>query len=67
MEEAKKEVPVEPKKEVFKFDANTVLAVLYLYYKTNLITRQHLRTMLAEVKKEWPEDMAKYLVKEANE
>lgn len=49
----------------FKFDANTVLAVLYMFYKNNLITRRHLKDMLAEVKKKWPEDMAKYLVEES--
>lgn len=60
-----KEVPVEPKKEAFKFDANTVLAVLYMLYKTNLISRNNLRLLLAEVKKTWPEDVAKYLVEES--
>lgn len=49
----------------FKFDVNTVLAFLYLMYKTNNITRKHLKDMLAEVKKPWPEDMAKWLVSES--
>jgi hypothetical protein len=49
----------------FKFDANTILAILYLQYKTNQITRKHLKDMLGEVKKKWPEDVAKYLVEES--
>ena len=57
--------PVGSVKESFKFDANTVLALLYMLYKTNLITRKHLKDMLAEVKKTWPEDVAKYLVEES--
>lgn len=51
----------------FKFDANTVLAYLYLLYKTNMISRNNLKQMLAEIKKPWPEDVAKFLVKESNE
>jgi len=50
----------------FKFDANTVLAYLYLLYKTNMISRNNLKQMLAEIKKEWPEDVATFLVREAN-
>ncbi len=53
-------------KSEFKFDANTVLAILYLYFKTNMISRNNLKLMLAEVKKVWPEDVAKYLVEEAS-
>lgn len=49
----------------FKFDSNTVLAYLYLLYKTNMISRNNLRQMLAEIKKPWPEDIAKYLMQEA--
>ena len=49
----------------FKFDVNTVFAYLYLLYKTNMISRQNLKQMLAEVKKPWPEDVAKYLVEES--
>jgi hypothetical protein len=52
-------------KVVFKFDTNTVLAYLYLMYKTNMISRNNLRAMLAEVKKQWPDDVAKYLVEES--
>lgn len=55
----------EKKVETFKFDTNTVLAFIYMMYKTNLITRQHLKTLLTEVKKEWPEDLAKWLVNES--
>lgn len=49
----------------FKFDSNTVLAYLYLLYKTNMISRNNLKQMLAEIKKPWPEDVAKYLMQEA--
>ena len=49
----------------FKFDVNTVIAYLYLLYKTNMISRNNLRQMLAEIKKPWPEDVMKYLVEES--
>lgn len=49
----------------FKFDVNTVFAYLYLLYKTNMISRQNLRQMIAETKKPWPEDVVKYLVEES--
>jgi len=65
MEEVKKEAPVAPKKEPFKFDANTVLAMLYLLFSTNMISRNNLKQMLKEVKTTWPEDVAKYLVEES--
>jgi hypothetical protein len=52
-------------KKPFTFDTNTVLAYLYLMYKTNMISRNNLRAMLAEIKKPWPDDMAKYLVEES--
>lgn len=57
--------PVGPVKEDFKFDANTVLAMLFMWYKCNLITRKHLKDMLAVVKQKWPEDVAKWLVEES--
>jgi len=50
----------------FKFDTNTLLALLYMLYKTNMISRNNLKQMLAEIKKEWPEDVATFLVREAN-
>ena len=49
----------------FKFDTNTVFAFMYLMYKSNMISRQNLKQMLNEVKKPWPEDVAKYLVEES--
>lgn len=49
----------------FKFDVNTVFAYLYLLYKTNMISRNNLKQMLAEIKKPWPEDVVKYLVEES--
>ena len=65
MEEVKKDAPVAPTPEPFKFDANTVLAMLYLLFRTNMISRNNLKQMLNEVKKVWPVDVAKYLVEES--
>ena len=62
MAEEKKVEQVIPE---FKFDTNTILALLYLMYKTNNITRRQVKDILAEVKKEWPKDMAKWLVSES--
>jgi hypothetical protein len=49
----------------FKFDTNTVFAFMYILYKTNMISRNNLQQMIAEIKKPWPEDVAKYLVEES--
>lgn len=49
----------------FKFDTNAVFAYLYLLYKTNMISRQNLKQMLAEMKKPWPADVIRYLVEES--
>jgi len=50
--------------EVFKFDTNTVVYVLYLLYKRNLITRHDLRGMFKIIKEPLPIDVTKYLVEE---
>lgn len=49
----------------FKFDTNTVFAYIYILYQTNMISRNNLKQMIAEIKKPWPEDVAKYLVEES--
>ena len=49
----------------FKFEANSVIAFIYLMYKTNMISRNNLKQMLNEIKKPWPEDVMKYLVEES--
>lgn len=60
------EVKKEDKEVVeFKIDSNTALYIVYLLYKTNIISNRRLKDMLAEVKKPMPSDVAKYLVKEA--
>jgi Ca2+-binding EF-hand superfamily protein len=50
--------------DTFKFDVNTVMYVLYLFYKENLLTRKHLKDMFKIVKGELPKDVIKYLVEE---
>ncbi len=47
-----------------KFNTNTVVFILYLFYKCNLITRHHLRTMFKIIKEEAPGDIMKFLVEE---
>lgn len=54
------------KEENFTFDQNTVMFTLYLLYKANMITRNHLSHMLKIIKETKPElNVAEYLVKEA--
>jgi hypothetical protein len=48
----------------FKFDVNTVMYIIYLFYKENLLTRKHLKDMFKIVKSELPKDVIKYLVEE---
>lgn len=54
------------KEETFTFDQNTVMFTIYLLYKANMITRNHLSHMLKIIKETKPElNIAEYLVKEA--
>jgi len=61
--EVKKEDPrpIEP----FTFDTNAVMFVLYLFYKSNIITRHHLRSMMKTIKEPLPEDVIKFIAQEA--
>jgi hypothetical protein len=47
------------------FNKDTVLYILYLQYKANMITRQHLKTYFAIINGKHPEDIAKWLVGES--
>lgn len=51
--------------EVFTFNKNTVLYLLYLQYKNNMITRSHLKNMFKIINAEHPSNLAKWLVDEA--
>lgn len=56
----------EPKIEEFKFDTNTVIYIIYLMYKNNMITRRHIKDLFAIVKQDVPSDVTKWLVEEAS-
>jgi len=46
--------------------SDTILFMLYILFKANLITRHNLRDLLAAIKKGPPEDAAKFLVAEVS-
>jgi Ca2+-binding EF-hand superfamily protein len=48
----------------FKFDTNTVTFLIYLLYKSNIITRNHMKQMFKTIQEKAPEDIMKYLVEE---
>lgn len=53
-----------PVREGFSFDKNTVFMVLYFLYKTHVIQRNHLKSILREIGEKSEEDIVKYLVEE---
>ena len=65
-EEVKKEVleATRPPSQDFKFDRNTVVFVLYLLYKSNMITRYNIRNFLKIINEPLPADVLGYLVAE---
>jgi hypothetical protein len=56
---------MEENKQEFKFDVNTVLYMLYMQYKANMISRDNLKGMLKVIKGSVDVDIAKYLASEA--
>lgn len=44
--------------------SKTVMYILYILYKSNIITRYNLNRIFKEIKAELPEDITKYLVEE---
>ena len=44
--------------------SKTVMYVLYILYKSNMISRNNLSTMFDAIKGKQPEDITKYLVEE---
>ena len=57
--------PVEPVPAPARLDVPTVMFILYLMYKNNMITRDNLRQMLDSLKKPAPDDVISWLVIEA--
>jgi len=49
----------------FTFDTNAVMFVLYLLFKSNIITRHHLKHMLKIIKEPLPEDVVMFIAQEA--
>ena len=54
---------LEPKP--FTFDTNSVIFMMYLLYKSNILTRHHLRAMMKVVQAPIPGDIIRYIVEEA--
>lgn len=52
------------KTEEFKFDVNTVIFMMYLLYKCNMLSRLNIRQMFGIIKAKIPLDLMKYLVEE---
>ena len=52
-------------KEELKLSVDTVLYMLYIWYKANLISRDNLKTLLKVIKDPIPSDVPKYLAQEA--
>lgn len=55
----------EIKKDAFTFDYNAVLVVLCLLYLSNILTRNHLKQILAKVKNLEGINIPKFLVEES--
>ena len=51
---------------VFVFDKNTVVYLVYLLYKANMVTRYDIKKILKTIESPHPEDVLKYLVEEVN-
>ena len=51
-------------KKKFEPNKDTIVFLLYLFYKCNIITRHHIRTMFKIIDGELPGDIVKYLVEE---
>ena len=48
------------------FDTGTVLYLIYLLYRTNFLTRQHVKHMLSVINEKHPEALGEYLAREAS-
>lgn len=58
-------MPETSDKKELKFNADTIMYMLYLMYTANLLTRLHLKHMMKIIKDTPPTDIARYLVEEA--
>ena len=47
-----------------KMSVETIMFILYMFYKCNVLTRHHLKRMVAIIKDNPPEDIAKYIIEE---
>ncbi len=50
--------------KTLQINTDTILFLMYMFYKCNIITRHHLKRMLAIIKEPMPENVAKFLVEE---
>jgi len=53
------------KAEALDVDKDTVVYLIYLLFKTNMIARNNLRNMIDQISKPLPDDVLKWLVNEA--
>ena len=51
--------------EALSVDKDTVVYLIYLLFKTNMIARNNLRNMIDQISKPLPDDVLKWLVNEA--
>lgn len=54
-----------PVGEVLDIDKDTVVYLIFLLYKTNMIARNNLRNMIDQISKPLPDNVLKWLVNEA--
>ena len=58
-------VTVDLKKEGIAFSRDTVMFMLYLMFKSNMVSRVNLKQMFKIINDPIPENVAKYLLEEA--
>ena len=59
-------VDITPKPIPFSFDKNTVVYLVYLLYKSNILDRYSVKHLLKIIEDKHPDDIIKYLVEETN-
>lgn len=69
MEEKKADVPAkkaeEKKEELGSISGLTVMYVIYLFYKANILSRDNLKMFINEIKKSSPENITAWLIEES--
>jgi hypothetical protein len=63
--ESKVEVDLAKATESLAFSKDTIMYILYLMYKSNMISRTNLKQIFRIIDQKMPADVAKYLLEEA--